>query len=144
MSDTWNELQNFRSKQSSLREKLAKRRKERQDAVAGIGTGSVPSSATAGPGDTARRSLSPAPSTAQAPAAASPAPPPVSAELIRAVEKNLLSILDDATVDYPCSETRLRDLVAKDIYEDIPENVVGDLLEKYSAQAFIVVFQSSR
>jgi mRNA (2'-O-methyladenosine-N6-)-methyltransferase len=134
MSDTWNELQSFRSKQSSLREKLAKRRKERQG-VGGAGS-------AAGTGD-ASRSLSPTPSSSQTTAAASPAPVQVSAELLNSVEKSLLAILDDATIDYPCSETRLRELVTKDIKQDFPENVIGDLLEKYNAQAFIAVSKAT-
>lgn len=31
MSDTWNEIQSFKTKQSSLREKLQRRKKERQE-----------------------------------------------------------------------------------------------------------------
>ena len=36
MSDTWQDLQAFKSKQASIKERLARRKKERQEVVAGI------------------------------------------------------------------------------------------------------------
>ena len=49
MSDTWGDIQALKSRQSSFREKLARRKKEREGIVAGItGSSSLRSS---GPGD---------------------------------------------------------------------------------------------
>ena len=136
MSDTWNELQSFRNKQSSLREKLAKRRKERQGVAAGIPPTASANASNAESAETVARSLSPAPTRSTT---NSPAPVQVSAELVAAVEKSLLAILDDVTVDYPCGETKLRDQVAKDINQIVPDSVVTDLLQKFNAQALINV-----
>lgn len=47
MSDAWKELQAMKSKQNSYRERLEKRKKERQDICASLG---VPLSAEGSPG----------------------------------------------------------------------------------------------
>lgn len=43
MSDAWNEIQAVKSKRNSLREKLEKRKKERQD-ILGVSSALMPSS----------------------------------------------------------------------------------------------------
>lgn len=61
----------------------------------------------------------------------------ISPELSSAVEKSLLMLLDDVTIDLPCNASQLTKFVSKDICQDVPCMVVEDLLQKLNAQALI-------
>ncbi|RZF48032.1 hypothetical protein LSTR_LSTR002098 [Laodelphax striatellus] len=146
MSDAWQEIQAIKNKRNSLREKLQKRKKERQDILnlsdsANVapplskvlhtegGGGSVPSPVAAklvddhgddGDSqtscDTIRRSLPPQTVDPQ-------------------VERKLLSVLCELSLTLPTTSTALHASVDKDVRHDL----IVNLLQKFATQQLITV-----
>ncbi|XP_054719997.1 N6-adenosine-methyltransferase subunit METTL3-like [Uloborus diversus] len=129
MSDTWSDIQAFKSKQSSLREKFQRRKKEREDLVLNI----AKELSTGSP-----RSDSPIPNINAAKEGT------VTITEIKAdpvVEYKLLLCLCDA-INLPTDSRNLVSTIIKSLNKDVPHVVVENLLQKFAAQELITVAES--
>ncbi|CAL1265656.1 unnamed protein product [Larinioides sclopetarius] len=129
MSDTWSDIQAFKSKQISLREKLQRRKKEREGLVLGIAnelnTGSP-------------RSNSPVPNSA-ADKEEINSVPDIKADSF--IEHKLLLCLCDA-INLPTDSRNLVNMIVKSLNKEVSHVVVGNLLQKFAAQELITVTES--
>ncbi|ELT87258.1 hypothetical protein CAPTEDRAFT_192776 [Capitella teleta] len=110
--DTWKEIQAHKSRQLSLREKLAMRKKAREEVVAQVAE-IIGEPAALGP------------PTAKAGKVES-----------RAVEKELLIVLDEATLNLPVNLEALMVEMSK-VQTNISPKLIENLLQKFSAQMLI-------
>ncbi|EEC05747.1 N6-adenosine-methyltransferase 70 kDa subunit, putative [Ixodes scapularis] len=121
MSDTWKDMQAFKSRQTSLRERLQRRKKERQEIVQGI-------SAEASP-----RSPQPHSPRAQQ----DPEPDGSTAADVEEVERRLLRCLLDVALDLPADSRRLQGVVSRSLGREVPHLDLENLLHKLAAQELI-------
>ncbi|KAL3245198.1 hypothetical protein MRX96_018329 [Rhipicephalus microplus] len=113
MSDAWKDMQEFKSRQTSLRERLQRRKKERQEIVQAISTEPVVSAGEDSSGALSTAINQPVGSpqpghqttAAQGPSTDSPAPPDVDE-----VERRLLRCLLDVALDLPADTRRLQNI----------------------------------
>lgn len=151
MSDTWSDIQALKNKQSNLREKLAKRKKERQEVVDEvIGT---PSIKTEQPSDASIFTSTPtltasgvnlAVTAAASHPLKSEEPKPVesvkySPEFIAHVEKTLLGHLTDIGLNLPLDLQTFYQSTMKAHEKEIPFSIVEDLVQKYAAQTWLTL-----
>lgn len=128
MSDTWSDIQAFKSRQSSLRERLQRRKKEREGLVL-----SIANETNAG----SPRSNSPVPNAAAAKDESG-------ATEIKAdplVEYKLLLCLCDA-INLPTDSRNLVSTIIKSLDKDVPHLIVENLLQKFATQELITVNES--
>ncbi|XP_064473303.1 N6-adenosine-methyltransferase subunit METTL3-like isoform X2 [Ornithodoros turicata] len=123
-SDTWKDLQALKCRQSSLRERLQRRKKERQEIVMGIAAGD-PSSP---------RSNSPTPNAEPAVTAKRPRSPTDGGE---EEERQLLLCLLDVALALPTDSRRLQSSVSRALGRDVELEGLQSLLNKFSAQELI-------
>ncbi|XP_074645216.1 N(6)-adenosine-methyltransferase catalytic subunit METTL3-like [Tubulanus polymorphus] len=168
MSDTWSDIQAIKNKQSSLREKLLRRRREREGIVADItsstssSTHSTSAIATSSGSQDVKPELKLSPSVlsdlkskpgsrSTSPASSSSAAILTDTSLVGvkqdephvpvnpAVEKQLLLTLCDINIVYPCESRTLLSYVSRVIDTDVSSRAIEDLLEKFSAQRLICI-----
>ncbi|CAH1780289.1 unnamed protein product [Owenia fusiformis] len=150
MSDTWSDIQAAKSKTSSMRERLAKRRKERE-ALMGIGTSEIKTEKAES--DTSTPSISKTPSSSEsttkpsevapvvkqepAPIKVESAPPPILSD--PEAETHLLVALNDIGLVLPVESGVLASTVCKELGRDVATSTVENLLQKFSAQRLISI-----
>jgi mRNA (2'-O-methyladenosine-N6-)-methyltransferase len=145
MSDAWSDIQALKTKQSSLREKLAQRKKQCQEVVDEIYGTSSSTSVKPEPtsNDSLNATLTPSSSAANLQTHVKDEMKPVEQliklppEVIAEVEKILLSQLTDISLNLPVELKILWQTTAKALNYDLPFSVVDDLIQKYSAQALL-------
>ncbi|XP_073986333.1 methyltransferase like 3 isoform X3 [Rhodnius prolixus] len=115
--DAWQQIQEIKSKRNSLREKLQKRKKERQD-ILNLSSDNVPS----------------------------PPPVKLveddedSCHEIRIdveIERNLLEILCEISPNLPCNSQTLYSNLAKKLSKPVSQEIVDNLLQKFATQQLI-------
>ncbi|XP_046677298.1 LOW QUALITY PROTEIN: N6-adenosine-methyltransferase catalytic subunit [Homalodisca vitripennis] len=145
MSDAWEEIQAIKSKRNSLREKLQKRKKERQD-ILNLSGGSSDNNA------------SPLNKILQSEGGGSGVPSPVTAKIVDdvedsnsqpgvepmrpdpSVEAQLLSVLCELSLTLPMTSTALCATVAKRMdNRPVSHDVLTNLLLKFATQQIISV-----
>ncbi|ESO83051.1 hypothetical protein LOTGIDRAFT_134083 [Lottia gigantea] len=108
MSDTWSDIQAVKTKQSSLRAKLAQRKKEREGLAKELNLGVSTSSST------------------------------VSTSVVDPeIEKKLPYVLTDINLEIPAESTVIKDFLTKSLERAVNQTVVDELLEKFAAQQLI-------
>lgn len=148
MSDTWSDIQALKNKQTSLREKLARRKKERQEAVDEIiGT---PSAVKAEPGSDVAQNSAVTPVSSSSALTSTPhqlkfeeAKPldtvKLPVEFIAEVEKMLLRQLTDISLNLPLELSSLYQATVKSVEKDIPFYIIDNLVQKYAAQTLLTL-----
>ncbi|KAH9381497.1 hypothetical protein HPB48_005528 [Haemaphysalis longicornis] len=146
MSDAWKDMQEFKSRQTSLRERLQRRKKERQEIVQGISTEPVTN---------VNEDSSGALSSLLHQSAGSPQPASQSAGTqgadsasttatdVDEVERRLLRCLLDVALDLPADSRRLQATVSRSLGRDVDLNALEDLLHKLAAQELIALHEDS-
>lgn len=129
-SDAWQEIQAIKSKRNSLREKLEKRKKARQDILdssLGASGPSLPSSfETVTPTEHEKGKNE----------------TPEETDLVKsdpALEKELLRILNEATLQMPISSTELVVSLKTTLNRHASHRMVCNLLQKFSTQKLITL-----
>lgn len=122
MSDAWDEIQAIKSKRNSLRERLEKRKKERQDI---LGTSS---------------------STALPEAQFKPVKTEIKEEVVSIedesdpeIERILLQILCDTTLSFPITAIQLLERINVIRFKPITIKVLNNFLEKLATQSYITI-----
>lgn len=132
MSDAWNEIQAIKSKRNSLREKLEKRKRERQDilteATSTLPAGHVKIESATGSADTDRK---PAVSRLTADASAASDDPDV--------ERLLLQILSDQALVLPITGKQLFQRMNSMRFKPVAHAVLNNFLEKLAAQSYVCI-----
>lgn len=131
MSDTWNQIQDFKSKQNSLREKLKRRKAEREGLLVDVLDGG-------GGRDSPGISKSETGSPAAVPEAAKPEPQELQQEsnYDAEVETNLYVILCD--IHIPAETKHLRSSVSKAMGgKALTTKTIDDLLQRIADQSII-------
>lgn len=135
MSDAWEEIQQIKSKRNILRERLEKRKKERQDIL-----GSSLNSTTSSPVH-----LSDSPhggSTSVGSGEESKNKQEEPADLVKIdpeLERELLKIISEVTLQIPTSSTELTNLVKTNLNRHASHKEVCNLLQKFSTQKLITI-----
>lgn len=142
MSDTWKDMQAFKSRQTSLRERLQRRKKERQEIVQGISTDTVVSNADDG---TPTHAL---PNQTEVNETCSPQPCPENSELsctadAEEVERRLLRCLLDVALDLPADSRRLQGVLGRSLGREVSHQDLENLLHKLSAQELIGIREAT-
>ncbi|CAK1543451.1 unnamed protein product [Leptosia nina] len=125
MSDAWEEIQAVKSKRNSLREKLEKRKKERQSI---LGTNLISDKNEGCPSSKDRSVSSPAPkleTTSEKPKL--PIPP-------ASLEVRLLQVLSDMQLQLPATASALMPGLG-----DVDAGIVASLLQKFATQKLITI-----
>ncbi|XP_045466294.1 N6-adenosine-methyltransferase subunit METTL3 [Harmonia axyridis] len=136
MSDAWEEIQAIKSKRNSLRERLEKRKKERQD-ILGTSLGKKASSASTTP-----EGISCASSTNLKEETKSKHDPSEDDDLIKidpGLEKELLKLLSEVTLQIPISSNELSQKLKIGTDENTRQKQVCNLLQKFATQKLITV-----
>ncbi|XP_023222300.1 N6-adenosine-methyltransferase catalytic subunit-like [Centruroides sculpturatus] len=132
MSDTWSDIQAFKSRQSSLRERLQRRKKEREGIVLSI-TGELSGSGSP-------RSNSPIPNLQQTPKEETNIV--TEFKINPEIEQNLLVCLCDVALNLPTDSRSLLSSVTKSLNIEIKHIVLENLLQKFAAQELITITES--
>uniref|UniRef100_A0A1E1X5B7 mRNA m(6)A methyltransferase n=1 Tax=Amblyomma aureolatum TaxID=187763 RepID=A0A1E1X5B7_9ACAR len=148
MSDAWKDMQEFKSRQSSLRERLQRRKKERQEIVQGISIEPVTSAGEDSSGPVSSMINQPVgspqtghqPSGTQGASTDTTAPAPTDVD---EVERRLLRCLLDVALDLPADSRRLQTIVSRSLGRDVDHNALEDLLHKLAAQELIALREDS-
>ncbi|XP_045455810.1 N6-adenosine-methyltransferase subunit METTL3 [Melitaea cinxia] len=132
MSDAWEEIQAVKSKRNSLREKLEKRKKERQNILgATLASGDKSEGLQAATSSSKEKSIgSPASGKTESPPAEKPKPPVPSASL----EVRLLQVLSDMQLQLPATASALLPGLG-----DVDTGIVASLLQKFATQKLITI-----
>lgn len=150
MSDTWKDMQAFKSRQTSLRERLQRRKKERQEIVQGISAeasvtddgSAVGAAATAAP--TSAPSSQPRSPQPHSPRMQQdPEPGGSTTADVEEVERRLLRCLLDVALDLPADSRRLQGVVSRSLGREVPHLDLENLLHKLAAQELIGVREST-
>lgn len=137
-------MQEFKSRQTSLRERLQRRKKERQEIVQGISTEPVTnvnedsSGALSSVLHQSAGSPQPASQSAQGADSAS-----TTATDVDEVERRLLRCLLDVALDLPADSRRLQATVSRSLGRDVDLTALEDLLHKLAAQELISLHEDS-
>ncbi|XP_014271709.1 N6-adenosine-methyltransferase MT-A70-like protein isoform X1 [Halyomorpha halys] len=126
MSDAWEEIQAIKSKRNSLREKLQKRKKERQD-ILNLSSGSEGTKIEA-------PALPSIPKASEEDDEAQENAKPDSE-----VECALLEVLSEVSPNLPVSSANVGSLVTKKLMKNVSHEIVLNLLQKFVAQQLISV-----
>ncbi|CAK1591174.1 unnamed protein product [Parnassius mnemosyne] len=125
MSDAWEEIQAVKSKRNSLREKLEKRKKERQNILSAT---LVSDKAEITPGSKEKSVASPASQKNEAPEKPK-LPVPVAS-----LEVRLLQVLSDMQLQLPATASALMPGLG-----DVDTGIVASLLQKFATQKLITI-----
>lgn len=138
MSDTWNAIQEVKSKQSSMRAKMLERKRLREGLVAELVQNdlNIPSSSPSS--KPASRSASPSPATA---VTTVPAAKLDTSDVD--VERRLLSVLSDIDFDTSADSAVLTNMITKELNRDVTTAIVEHFLEKFAAQQLIKITKTS-
>ncbi|CAG5055039.1 unnamed protein product [Parnassius apollo] len=125
MSDAWEEIQAVKSKRNSLREKLEKRKKERQNILSAA---LASDKAVISPGSKEKSVASPASQKNEAPEKPK-LPVPVAS-----LEVRLLQVLSDMQLQLPATASALMPGLG-----DVDTGIVASLLQKFATQKLITI-----
>lgn len=129
MSDAWEEIQAVQRKRNSLRERLEKRKKERQDILSfNLTTSKSEPQSSSTPLSTKDETKSDPQSTTE--------------DLIKVdpeLERQLLKELADVTLQIPISSSDLVDTIENTLKRSTSHKHVCNLLQKFATQKLIVV-----
>ncbi|CAH2057254.1 unnamed protein product, partial [Iphiclides podalirius] len=128
MSDAWEEIQAVKSKRNSLREKLEKRKKERQNI---LGASLVSDKAESSPSSKEKSVSSPASQKNEVPAAQEKPKAPVP---VASLEVRLLQVLSDMQLQLPATASALMPGLG-----DVDTGIVASLLQKFATQKLIMI-----
>lgn len=136
MSDAWEEIQAIKSKRNSLRERLEKRKKERQD-ILGSSLG-----ATSSPISSLENSNSgiPSPVSVTKDDSKCKSETLTNEELVKIdpeIEKELLKTLNEVTLQVPVSSTDLVVTLKASLDRHVSHGAVCNLLQKFETQKLI-------
>ncbi|KAM3961418.1 LOW QUALITY PROTEIN: methyltransferase like 3 [Aphomia sociella] len=131
MSDAWEEIQAVKSKRNSLREKLEKRKKERQIILGANLAPPEKSEGSPGGKDRAVNNSAPPKNDAQKKEKSKPVP---SASL----EVRLLQVLSDMQLQLPATASDLMPGLG-----DVDAGIVASLLQKFATQKLIIIKERS-
>ncbi|KAF2885234.1 hypothetical protein ILUMI_20953 [Ignelater luminosus] len=136
MSDAWEEIQAIKSKRNSLRERLEKRKKERQDILgSSLGTTSSPISSLEN-----SNSGIPSPVSVIKDDSKSKSETLTNEELVKIdpeLEKELLKTLNEVTLQVPVSSTDLVVTLKASLDRHVSHGAVCNLLQKFETQKLI-------
>ncbi|XP_072948211.1 N(6)-adenosine-methyltransferase MT-A70-like protein [Epargyreus clarus] len=127
MSDAWEEIQAVKIKRNSLREKLEKRKKERQNI---LGANLVPGEKEGSPSSKDRSVSSPASAKTESTSVEKQKPPVPSTSL----EVRLLQVLSDMQLQLPATAAALLPGLG-----DVDTGIVASLLHKFATQKLITI-----
>ncbi|XP_013403912.1 N6-adenosine-methyltransferase catalytic subunit [Lingula anatina] len=145
MSDTWSDIQAVKSKQSSLREKLMQRRREREGLLKQISGAPASNSSTLPTSDPTKGTVATSTPTLTS---QSPAVTPASATTPKVVEKTklepeverqVLLSLQDVGLNLPVESVVLCSSVEKALEKEVALSSLDDLLEKFATQQLISI-----
>ncbi|XP_064611225.1 N6-adenosine-methyltransferase subunit METTL3-like [Liolophura sinensis] len=144
MSETWDAIQAIKNKQSSMRARMRERKRQRQDLAAEIKN---ESSGSTSKSETPASSLSKSSLSMTSSRSASPAPPPSTMatsepEVVKSdveVEKKLLLVLCDISLDIPSNASVLATETSKLLCRQVKLSAIEHLLEKFAAQQLISI-----
>uniref|UniRef100_T1J262 mRNA m(6)A methyltransferase n=1 Tax=Strigamia maritima TaxID=126957 RepID=T1J262_STRMM len=131
MSDTWSDIQAHKFRQSSLREKIQKRKKEREEIVNSIANDLSPT-VTNKANTVESRSNSPTPIITKAKDSSES-----DSKCDPDVESKLLLCLCDVALNLPTDSRALGSLVSKALNREASNKIVENLLQKFAAQELI-------
>lgn len=143
MSDTWSDIQAVKSQSRSYRERMLRRRKEREGLVADLTSGGSGANAAAGVGDKAKaikdasENLSPRATSISETKESEPVS--LDPETLAQIENKLQMILSDLSLDFPIDSVHLCGMISKQFEKTIPRSTIEDMLQKFSAQAVICI-----
>ncbi|XP_069676087.1 N6-adenosine-methyltransferase MT-A70-like protein [Periplaneta americana] len=146
MSDAWEEIQAIKSKRNSLREKLQKRKKERQDILnqsGGALASDVSSSLSKVLSSEGSTSGAPSPVT-QVKDETEEAEPEDAMKPDPEIEKRLLRCLSEVSLALPTTSRELAAAVGKQLGRHVFHIAVVNLLQKFTTQQLIVVKDGSK
>ncbi|XP_070574821.1 N(6)-adenosine-methyltransferase catalytic subunit METTL3-like [Ptychodera flava] len=126
MSDTWSDIVALKKKQDSLRERMQRRKRERQGLGVCLATDDNPAQTHSGPPS---RSNSPVPTFS-------------TSDLVKIdpeVEKRLLEVLCDHALMLPTDSPSLQMTVSKALNKEVTQASVEEILRKFSAQELIEI-----
>lgn len=135
MSDAWEEIQAVKSKRNSLRERLEKRKKERQD-ILGTSLGKKTTSSTTLSDDTGASLTSIKEETKSDP---SEDDDMIKIKIDPGLEKELLKLLSEVTLQIPISSEELSLKLKNATDENTQQKQVCNLLQKFATQKLITV-----
>ncbi|XP_045505363.1 N6-adenosine-methyltransferase MT-A70-like protein [Colias croceus] len=124
MSDAWEEIQAVKSKRNSLREKLEKRKKERQSI---LGTTLINDKSEGSPSNKEKSVSSPASKSEAQEKPKLPIPP-------ASLEVQLLQVLSDMQLQLPATASALLPGLG-----DVDTGIVASLLQKFATQKLITI-----
>ncbi|KAK5647317.1 hypothetical protein RI129_002209 [Pyrocoelia pectoralis] len=133
MSDAWEEIQAIKSKRNSLRERLEKRKKERQD-ILGSSLG------TSSPVNCLENSIGSVPSPVGVSKDDAKPELPIGEDLLKVdpeLERELLKTLNEVTLQIPISSTDLVNTLKTSLDRYISHGAVSNLLQKFETQKLI-------
>ncbi|KAJ8303605.1 hypothetical protein KUTeg_020001 [Tegillarca granosa] len=149
MSDDWSEIQAMKSRQSNLRAKMLARRKEREGLVASI-TNTTLSKSESAPNISEQTKIEPGASSASIKTESSPTKqtavsPSKTTETVTIksekadteVEKKVLLVLCDISLDIPCNALKISELTSKMLGRNVKVKIIEDLLMKFASQQLI-------
>lgn len=138
MSDAWQEIQAIKNKRNSLREKLEKRKKARQDIlVSSLGAGGSPVNNLENSSTTSVTSACTLKEELKESAGSN-----LEETLVKIdpeLEKELLKSLNEVTIQLPISSTDLVASLKVTLDRHASHRIVCNLLQKFAAQKLIVV-----
>ncbi|XP_041375648.1 N6-adenosine-methyltransferase subunit METTL3-like [Gigantopelta aegis] len=138
MSDTWEDLQAIKSRQSSLREKMRQRKREREGIVAQLAAVIPETAASLGnvKSDSSAKSSTSAPSSSTE----APSTKPESLKIEPDVEKKLLLVLCDIMLDIPSDALVITKQTSKLLGREVKQQLIEQLLHKFEAQQMLSIF----
>lgn len=140
MSDTWSDIQVFKSRQNILKERLQKRKKEREEILSLANDLSPAVSKAVSAAATSSAADSPCGSPVPSPATKTKEPVKEAKDdnrLEPEVEKKLLLNLCDIALNLPVDSRQLVASVTKSLNSEVPHDIVENLLQKFAAQELI-------
>ncbi|XP_031620868.1 N6-adenosine-methyltransferase MT-A70-like protein isoform X2 [Contarinia nasturtii] len=132
MSDAWDEIQAIKSKRNSLRERLEKRKKERQDILGNSScalSASLPAIISTKTDET-KSQLNEIFTT-------------VDNESDPDIERLLLQILSDSALLLPINSTQLIEKISSRRFKPVSLNTLSYFLQKFATQAYISIKKNS-
>lgn len=144
MSDAWEEIQAIKSKRNSLRERLEKRKKERQDILgSSLTTNDPATSASALPKtlshdyNSSSSISSPASSALETEPNEQVEPPPDTVKVDPELEEGLLKTLCEVSLTIPASSLEITASLKASLNRSVSHYAVCNLLQKFATQKLI-------
>lgn len=141
MSDAWNEIQAIKSKRNSLREKLEKRKRERQDILSDAIT-TATSTLVGGSTNASAVSLDGKSTSLSGSATTTASTTTILTDADPDVERLLLQILSDQALALPCTSQQLFQRMNSLRFKPVTHAALNYYLEKLAAQSYVSMQRS--